>query len=63
MSDNRYEYKTLNGKKNRVHRHVMQEHLGRQLESNEFVYHINGNSLDNSIENLVLITKKLKKGD
>ncbi len=61
MSNNKYEYKTLNGKKNRLHRHIMQEHLGRQLESHEFVYHINGDSLDNSLENLVLITKKSRK--
>ncbi len=38
----------------------MEEKLGRVLESNEHVYHLNGDSEDNSIENLVVITKKGK---
>ncbi len=58
MSKKNYEYKTINGKKDRVHRHIMEEFLGRELEPHEHVYHLNGNSLDNRIENLVLITKK-----
>ncbi len=36
----------------------MEEYLGRELASNEHVYHVNGNSMDNRIENLILITKK-----
>jgi hypothetical protein len=53
----KYQYVTINGKKNRVHRHIMEEKLGRSLESNEHVYHLNGDSRDNRIENLVLIKK------
>ncbi len=58
MSKNTYPYQTINGKKDRVHRHVMSEHIDRPLKSNDHVYHLNGDPKDNRIENLVLITKK-----
>lgn len=58
MSNNRYSHKTINGVKKRIHRHIMEEHLGRLLESHEHVYHLNGDSTDNRIENLVVISKK-----
>jgi hypothetical protein len=35
----------------------MEEHLGRTLEHYEHVYHINGDSRDNRIENLIVIKK------
>lgn len=47
----------------RIHRHIMEFHLGRMLENNEYVYHINGDSRDNRIENLVVITKKGKDNE
>lgn len=39
----------------------MEEHLGRMLEHHEHVYHINGDSKDNRLENLIVIVKKYRK--
>jgi hypothetical protein len=61
MSQNFYTHKTINGVKKTVHRHVMEEHLGRPLEPYEHVYHINGLSMDNRLENLIVITKNYYK--
>ncbi len=39
-------------------RFVLEEHLGRYLESGEIVYHINGKSDDDRLENLEIITRQ-----
>jgi hypothetical protein len=58
VKKNSYPYKTINGIKKRIHTHVMEDHLGRSLEKNEHVYHINGNPRDFTLENLVVIRKR-----
>jgi hypothetical protein len=47
----------INGKSVLAHRMIMEEHIGRKLLSSENVHHINGNTLDNSIDNLELWNK------
>ncbi len=47
------------GKKVREHRWLMEQELGRKLEADEDVHHVNGDPLDNRLENL----RVLKKGD
>jgi hypothetical protein len=51
-----YKTMTVNGKQVRVHRHLMEQHLGRKLASWEHVHHINGNSHDNRLENLAVLS-------
>ena len=60
MSDNFYIHKTIRGVKKTLHRHIMEAHLDRMLEPDEHVYHIDGDSRNNKIENLVVIKKKYK---
>lgn len=37
---------------------VMEQHIGRELQPQEVVHHINGNRKDNRIENLQLMTRE-----
>ena len=48
---------TVNGKKVRAHRHIMEQHLGRKLSPNEDVHHENKNPLDNQIGNLKVMER------
>ncbi len=60
MSKNKYKYSKvrISGKKIYVHRLVMEKKLGRSLEKNEHVYHLDGDSLNNNAKNLIVIPKK-----
>ena len=51
-----YKTMTVNGKQVRVHRYIMEQHLGRKLASWEHVHHINGDSHDNRLENLAVLS-------
>ena len=54
----KHKYKSIkvDGKWVREHRYIMEQFLGRKLESWEHVHHINDNSLDNRIENLQVLS-------
>lgn len=56
--DGGYVKRYVNGKEVREHRWVMEQALGRPLLTTETVHHINGNGLDNRLENL-----QLRRGD
>lgn len=45
----------------REHRYIMEKSIGRYLKKNEEVHHLNANTLDNSLENLQLLTSKEHK--
>ncbi len=61
MCNKKYKYTRENGKKIRAHRLLMQEHLGRELYPNEFVYFINQDPKDLRIENLIVLKKNIRR--
>ena len=52
-----YKMTSRNGKTDREHRFIAEAILGRKLRPDEVVHHIDGNKRNNSIENLMVVTR------
>ena len=58
-----YKILTISGRQIYEHRYVMEKHLNRKLNPKEIIHHINGNGLDNRIENLIVESQSKHASD
>jgi hypothetical protein len=52
-----YRAAKVEGRRIDMHRRIMEQHLGRRLTRGEIVHHINGDKMDNRIENLQIMSR------
>ena len=57
MDKNKYKAIKIDGVKHDYHRWLMEQELGRKLDFNEIVHHVDENKLNNDIENLQVISR------
>jgi hypothetical protein len=54
-----YKSRKISGRRMDEHRFLMEQHLGRKLDGRrEQVHHIDGDKMNNSLENLMVVTPK-----
>lgn len=53
----KYKWVIYKNKNYNEHRKIMEEYLNRKLHYNEVVHHKNGNTKDNNIENLIVMSR------
>tara|TARA_Y100000310_G_scaffold322887_1_gene382513 strand:+ start:210 stop:698 length:489 start_codon:yes stop_codon:yes gene_type:complete len=51
-----YRIFSISDVRKKEHRMIMESHLGRELESHEIVHHKDGNNLNNSLDNLEVMS-------
>lgn len=62
INNDGYVIVSIEGKKIKKHRYIMQQHLGRELLPEETVHHKNGIKTDNNLDNLELWSKSHPAG-
>lgn len=49
-----YKKLTINGRRILEHRYIVEKSIGRKLKPNEIIHHLDGNKLNNSLNNLII---------